>query len=76
MQCLKKIAQSFPEYPPGTRPYYEELGEQRVAAGEYLCAIRYQTHMLPILRAIQDYASLHQTDFGNGRQTKATKAGV
>ena len=56
VECLKKVSQSLPEYPPG-RPYYEELGEQRVAAGKYRSAIRYQSHMLPILRAIQDYAS-------------------
>jgi hypothetical protein len=77
VECLRKVSQSFPEYLPGSRPYYEELGEQRVATGKYRAAIRYHAHMLPILRAIRDHASLPQTGaLSSGRQTKTTKAGV
>ena len=77
VECLRKASQSFPVYQQGSRPYYEELGEQRVATGKYRSAIRYQSHMLPILRAIRDHACLHQArDFRRDRQSKATKAGV
>ena len=76
IECLRKVTQSFLEYPQGYRPYYEELGERRVAAGKYRSAIRYQAHMLPILRGIQDYALLHQTDgFSHDPELKAAKAG-
>ena len=44
----------------GYRPYYEKLGEQRVAAGKYRYTIRYESHMAPLLNAIRDYAIQHQ----------------
>lgn len=75
VECLRKVTRSFLEYQPGYRPYYEELGEQRVATGKYRTAIRYQSHMLPILRAIQDHGSCHQTaGYGHDLESKTRKA--
>jgi hypothetical protein len=77
VECLRKATQSVVDHPSGYRPYYEELGESRVATGKYRTAIRYRSHMLPLLRAIQDHASLHESggyDQASGR--KANKAGV
>jgi hypothetical protein len=77
IECLRKVTQPFLEHQQGYRPYYEELGEQRVAAGKYRSAIRYQSHMLPILRAIQDHASLHQTaGYDHDLESKASKARI
>ena len=35
------------------RPYYETYGEQQVAAGHYEEAIRYETHVAPLVRAMR-----------------------
>jgi hypothetical protein len=56
IECLRKVTQPFLALKQEYQPYYEKLGNQRVDAGKYRSAIRYQSHMLPILRAIEDYA--------------------
>jgi hypothetical protein len=59
IECLRQITQPFLEPEPGYKPYYEKLGEQRVAAGKYCSPIRYALHMVPILRGIQEHATGH-----------------
>lgn len=56
MECLKKVIQPFPELVALSKPYYETFGEKRVAEGKYASVIRYDQHMLPILKAIQAHA--------------------
>jgi hypothetical protein len=74
IECLRKAA-SITEHPKEHRPHYEKFGEQRVAAGKYRAAIRYESHMLPVLRAIQDHAATHQPAGHNQNyETKTMKA--
>lgn len=40
----------------GEKPYYETFGEQRVAAGRYERAIRYEEHMRPLCDAFRAWA--------------------
>ncbi len=56
IECFRKVTSPFVEYRQGYTPYYEQLGERRVAAGKYFSAIRYENHMAPLLRGIRDYA--------------------
>jgi hypothetical protein len=75
IECLRKAAPSIIENLKGQRPYYETIGEQRVAAGKYRAAIRYESHILPVLRAIQDHGATHQTaGRSQNHETKAMKA--
>jgi hypothetical protein len=60
VECLRKVTDPFLESRRRYRPYYEQLGEQRVAAGKYSYAIRYESHMSPLLNAIRDHAIRHQ----------------
>jgi hypothetical protein len=61
IECLRKITQPLlafsGESKSATKPYYETFGEERVACGKYGAVIRYEQHMLPILEAIEEYAS-------------------
>jgi hypothetical protein len=59
VECLRKVTCPFLEFQRGYRPYYEKLGQERVASGTYRSAIRYESHMLPILRGIRDHAIQH-----------------
>jgi hypothetical protein len=56
VECLRKISDSFPELEPAPKPYYEVFGEKRVAQGKYESVIRYEQHMLPILKAVRAHA--------------------
>jgi hypothetical protein len=60
IECLRSVTApvTMPSFESGLgpKPYYEAFGEQRVAAGKYGCVIRYEQHMLPILRAVREYA--------------------
>jgi hypothetical protein len=38
------------------KPCYEEYGERRVAEGKYSSVLRYSRHVLPIFRALREYA--------------------
>lgn len=60
VECFRKAAHPFLEFRRGYKPYYERLGEQRVAAGKYFSAIRYEVHMSPLLRAIRDHVIRYQ----------------
>jgi hypothetical protein len=64
IECLRKVTCPFLETQRGYRPYYEQLGEERVASGTYRSAIRYELHMAPILKGIQDYALRHEASVG------------
>ena len=55
VECLRKITDPFPDFE-APKPYYELLGEARVAQGKYEAVIRYEQHMLPILRAVRSHA--------------------
>ena len=59
VECLRKVERPFLESERGYQPYYEQLGQQRVASGKYRSAIRYESHMLPILNGIREYAIRH-----------------
>ena len=60
IECLRKVTNPFLESQRGYQPYYEQVGEQRVASGKYRSAIRYAVHMLPILNGIREHAIRHQ----------------
>jgi len=59
IECLRKVTCPFLEPQRGYRPYYEKLGQERVASGTYRSAIRYESHMLPILDGIRNHALQH-----------------
>jgi hypothetical protein len=50
VECLRKMAGQFLESRRRYRPYYEQLGERRVAAGKYSYTIRYESHMAPFVQ--------------------------
>jgi hypothetical protein len=58
-ECLRNVvapvAEVFVEPGSALKPYYEIHGEERVAQEKYTSVIRYQQHMLPILRAVRSY---------------------
>jgi hypothetical protein len=60
IECLRNVvepvAAPFPKSVTAPKPYYEAQGEKRVAQDKYASVIRYEQHMLPILRAVLDYA--------------------
>lgn len=56
VECLRKVFDPFPELEALSKPYYELFGEARVAQGKYGAVIRYEQHMLPILRAVRSHA--------------------
>lgn len=41
-------------WPEGTLPLYEQIGQERVAAGRYSSVIRYRDHLLPVLHAVRN----------------------
>jgi hypothetical protein len=49
-------------------PFYERYAEERVAAGIYKEAIRYQDHMVPLAEAVRDFVN---RQIGNGLSTRA-----
>jgi hypothetical protein len=59
VECLRKVTCPFLEPQHGYRPYYETLGQERVASGKYRFAIRYEANMLPVLSGIRDHAIQH-----------------
>jgi hypothetical protein len=56
IECFKRVTNPFLELQRGYKPDYEQTGERRVATGKYCAAIRYETHMAPLLSGIRDYA--------------------
>ncbi len=64
VECFRKATRPFLESRRGYQPYYEQLGEQRVAAGKYFSAIRYEMHMAPLLRGIRDHVIRSQREVG------------
>ena len=57
IECLKKVSEPFSAWAYSGKPQYEVCGEQRVAEGTYQSVIRYEEHMMPIIRAIQSHAT-------------------
>lgn len=55
IECLRKVTSPFLESRRGYKPYYEQMGEQRVATGKYSSAIQYQSHMSPLLSSIRGH---------------------
>jgi hypothetical protein len=51
-------------------PFYERYAEERVAAGVYKQAIRYQDHMVPLFEAIRVFVN---RQVGNAFSTTASK---
>jgi hypothetical protein len=54
-KCGRACRRSFRRTGSTFKPYYEIHGEERVAQEKYTSVIRYQQHMLPILRAVRNY---------------------
>jgi hypothetical protein len=40
-------------WPPGERPLYEQIGEERVASGRYAHVLRHAEHMLPLVEHLR-----------------------
>lgn len=57
IECLQKVTANALPYRTKEKPYYEQVGEERVAEGEYESVIRFKEHMLPIMVAISEYAA-------------------
>lgn len=57
VECLQKLAADAAPSTTIDKPFYEQVGEGRVAEGEYASVIRFREHMLPIMVAISDYAA-------------------
>ena len=76
VECLRKVSQSFPEYLQGNRPYYEELGEQRVAAGKYRTAIRYHHTCFRSCERSRTTPPHQTATLAMAGKTRTTKAGV
>jgi hypothetical protein len=74
LECLMKVTGPFLESRQRYRPYYEQLGERRVAAGKYSYTIRYESHMAPLLSAIWEHATGHQRPKEVEPAIKAMKA--
>ena len=71
VECMKKVAEPFPELSSSTKPYYETFGAQRVAERKYASVIRYEQHMLPIIWAIREHALTSKKPMGLGRVLSA-----
>jgi hypothetical protein len=56
IECLRKVTVLFPRLSSVAKPYYETFGEERVAQGKYEFVIRYEQHMVPILKAVRKHA--------------------
>ena len=57
IECLRPVAaggESAPRFD-GRRPFYEDFGERRVAAGHYARVLRYREHMLPLEATLDSY---------------------
>jgi len=54
-ECLRPIRMNAC-YEMDEVPFYERYGERQVAAGYYQQVIRYRAHMLPLARALEQYA--------------------
>jgi hypothetical protein len=57
LECLRKVAEPFPQRLWVDKPYYETWGEQRVAQGKYESVIRYDEHVRPIMDAMRERAT-------------------
>ncbi|GAG08223.1 unnamed protein product, partial [marine sediment metagenome] len=45
---------------PTTQPYYEKFGEERVKKGIYKKALRYTSHMQPLIKSLWEYYGLNK----------------
>ena len=57
LECMRKVAEPFPQRLCADKPYYETWGEQRVAQGKYESVIRYEEHVRPIMDAMREHAT-------------------
>ena len=55
MECLWPVESSNSDYRPAEVPFYEQYGEQQVAAGYYQQVLRYHQHIAPIAEALKHY---------------------
>jgi hypothetical protein len=53
VECLRPVEDDSSERFAAEKPYYEQYGEQQVAAGHYQNVIRYREHMLPLAEALR-----------------------
>jgi hypothetical protein len=54
VECLRPVEDAGGERFAGEKPYYEQYGEQQVAAGYYQHVIRYREHLLPLTEALRN----------------------
>lgn len=52
VECLRPAKNHQLTFGPGDKPYYEQHGENQVAAGHYGKVIRYREHFLPLAEAL------------------------
>jgi hypothetical protein len=57
-ECLRPAKQAFPPPEIAAKPYYEVIGEQRVATGIYASTIRYAEHVYPVIEALRHWAQI------------------
>lgn len=57
---LRAAGEPFTRQHPQSPPYYEVYGERRVAAGAYPRVLRYEEHMVPLMQALEEAASLQR----------------
>jgi hypothetical protein len=55
-ECLRPAEDSFLVPSRMPKPYYERVGEERVASGAYRSVIRYGVHVYPVIAALRAYA--------------------
>jgi hypothetical protein len=57
IECLRPVeSNKLIERLATEKPFYEEFGEQQVAAGHYEHVIRYREHILPLAEALREFS--------------------
>ena len=57
LECLRQVTSADSLLFPATTPLYESWGEKRVAEGEYRSVIRFEKHVLPIVKAVLNHVT-------------------
>lgn len=59
VECFRPVAWAGPDGSLASKPYYELIGEQRMAEGAVASVIRYEDHVAPLVAAIRRHAVVH-----------------
>jgi hypothetical protein len=57
LECLRQVTSADSFLFPAMAPLYESWGEKRVTQGEYRSVIRFEKHVLPIMKAILNHVT-------------------